>query len=124
MVTRSSIVVCDDNDMLRWSLVLHLEQRGYQCATATDGLELLELLETSEPDLVLLDLSMPKMGGLEALGRLRAQGSTIPVIVMTGSGDLARSDAEALGATTTIAKPFATSEVGNLVDHHIGLSAK
>ncbi|MEM6925722.1 MAG: response regulator [Myxococcota bacterium] len=124
MVTRSSIVVCDDNDMLRWSLVLHLEQRGYRCVTAADGVQLLELLEGSSPDLVLLDLSMPRMGGLEALGRIRAQGREVPVIVMTGSGDLARSDAQAMGATTTIAKPFATSEVGDLVDHHIELSTK
>ncbi len=119
MARRFSIVVCDDNDMLRWSLVLHLEQRGYQCETAANGEQLLELVSRFEADLILLDLNMPKMGGLEALGRLRAQGCDVPIIVMTGSGELARSDAQALGATTTIAKPFASADVGELVDHHV-----
>lgn len=119
VVRRSSIVVCDDNDMLRWSLVLHLEQRGYHCETASDGEQLLELMGGFEPDLLLLDLSMPKMGGLEVLSRLRSQGCEIPIIVMTGSGELARSDAQSLGATTTVAKPFATADVGDLVDRHL-----
>jgi len=119
VVRRPSIVVCDDNDMLRWSLVLHLEQRGYHCESATNGLDLLALLPQVAVDLLLLDLNMPRMGGLEVLGRLRAEGSSLPVIVMTGSGDLARHDAQSLGATTTIAKPFATADVGDLVDYHV-----
>jgi len=122
VVQRASIVVCDDNDMLRWSLVLHLEQRGYQCETAADGLQLMDLFPRVTPDLLLLDLNMPRMGGLEVLGRLRAGGHELPIIVMTGSGDLARSDAQALGATTTIAKPFASADVGDLVDYHIKLA--
>ncbi|MEN0064739.1 MAG: response regulator [Myxococcota bacterium] len=115
MVRPPTIVVCDDNQMLRWSLVWHLEQSGYRCETASNGYELLQLLENSEPTLVLLDLEMPRMGGLEALRYLHECGPHPPVIVMTGSGDSARSQATALGAVSTIAKPFALDDMGELV---------
>lgn len=119
MPRRPSIVVCDDNDMLRWSLVLHLEQAGYHCETASDGRELLDMLVSFQADLVLLDLQMPRMTGLEALRRLRAAGIATPVIVMTGSGEHARDDAQSFGANSTIAKPFDMNDVGNLVAYHL-----
>lgn len=89
MVRSPSVVVCDDNDMLRWSLVLHLEQRGYRCATAGDGEELLELMDDFEPDLILLDLNMPRMGGLRFLDELRADPMLADsvVFVLTSSAE-------------------------------------
>lgn len=65
------------------------ENEGYEVATAGDGVAGLELIDSFEPDVVLLDLMMPNMNGLDMLARLRAQpgGKAIKIVVLTNMGD-------------------------------------
>lgn len=65
------------------------ENEGYEVATAPDGIAGLELIETFDPDIILLDLMMPNMNGLDMLGRLRSQpnGRDAKVVVLTNMGD-------------------------------------
>lgn len=81
-----TILLAEDNDLNREFLTIFLEEKGHTVFTATNGLEALELLDAYAIDLVLMDVQMPKMNGLEAVQRIRASEkawSTIPVIALT-----------------------------------------
>jgi len=106
------ILVADDDDALRESLELVLAAEGYEVLTARDGAAALALVETQPVDVVLCDLRMPGMDGLELLPQLARKLPGVPVLLMSayGSSDLA---VEALrrGAYDYLAKPFQPSEV-------------
>lgn len=81
------VLVVDDHPLLRFALIDALIGQGYECYGAEHGLAALALLSTTPVDLVVTDLSMPQMGGLELIARM-ASGpvlSSIPIIVVTGS---------------------------------------
>lgn len=105
--TRSSILIIDDEAIMRESIAVYLEDSGYTISEASDGHTGLERFATLEPDLVLLDLRMPGMDGLEVLSEIGARDSDVPVIVVTGAGGM--QDAVAalrLGAFDFITKPI------------------
>jgi DNA-binding response OmpR family regulator len=96
-----SILVIEDDRFLRRACEVSLQQRGFAVRSATDGESGLTLARESKPDLILLDLLMPRVSGIEVLQRLRADASTagIPVVILSNSSreeDKAR--AAALGA--------------------------
>ena len=103
------ILVADDQlHMLRF-MRQQLEPEGYQLLQAHDGLEAIEMTLRELPDLVLLDLIMPKMDGLAALRQIRREKSTrsIPVIVLTSSShEGMHQEAELSGADVIMTKPF------------------
>lgn len=82
-----TIYLADDNPALRQGLYLALRTRGYAVRTAADGEGVLALLESGRPDLMLLDVMMPGMSGLEVLARIRAdrRWSDIPVFLLTAA---------------------------------------
>ena len=80
------IVVCDDEPEIRESLMEFLESRGYRVSGAANGEALSRLLAAQTPDLVILDVRMPKVDGLTALKAIRARGS-LPVIMLTAADD-------------------------------------
>lgn len=103
------ILYVDDDPILREFAVVHLSSEHAQVRTAEDGLNALEQLEHEAPDLVLLDLEMPRMDGFECLQRLRADArfAHLPVIVVTSREDAAAIDrAYELGATFFTVKPI------------------
>jgi two-component system, OmpR family, response regulator MprA len=106
------ILVVDDEPALRESLDRALRAEGYAVDTAPDGTAALALLETAEPDAVVLDVLMPGLDGLETARRLRATGSRVPVLMLTARdavGDrVAGLDA---GADDYVVKPFALEEL-------------
>ena len=106
------ILVADDDDALRESLELVLAAEGYEVVTARDGAAALALVETQPVDLVLCDLRMPGMDGLELLPQLVRRLPGVPVLLMSayGSSDLA-VEAMRRGAYDYLAKPFQPSEV-------------
>ncbi len=109
----TTILVCDDEELIRWSLTQHLQGEGHQVLTAEDGQQCLELALAKAPDLVITDLKMPRMGGLEMLRRLREADSDVPVIVITAHGDLnSAMEATRLGAKAHVNKPFDLREIG------------
>ena len=104
------LVVDDDRQMLR-AVTTALRARGYDVATATDGAAALERLATEQPDLVLLDLGLPKLDGREVITRLRSW-SEVPVIVLSvrESQDEKAAALDA-GADDYVTKPFGTKEL-------------
>jgi CheY-like chemotaxis protein len=98
------LVVDDDPDILR-VVAMTLADEGYRVLTATNGEEALGCLLKQMPALVLLDLNMPVMSGLEMLERLRALDLTIPIVFMT-AGYRAQQEAERHEVAGYLAKPF------------------
>ncbi|MCB9675294.1 MAG: sigma-54-dependent Fis family transcriptional regulator [Alphaproteobacteria bacterium] len=109
---KSTIVVCDDEELIRWSLTAHLESEGYVAVPAENGKEAIELVAKHGADLLLTDLKMPVMDGLSAIRELRRTGSTIPVLVLTAHGAVDSAvEATRLGASGYLQKPFDVREV-------------
>jgi two-component system KDP operon response regulator KdpE len=105
------ILVVDDEVEITRALQRSLEAHGYEVFTASDGERALESIANSRPDLVLLDLGLPSMSGLEVCKRVRAQ-SALPIIVLSVK-DTERDKVQALdlGADDYVSKPFGIDEV-------------
>jgi two-component system, response regulator, stage 0 sporulation protein F len=101
------ILIVDDEQSVRDVLTEYFVEQGYSVETAGDGQEALTLVQASVPDLVLLDVRMPGIDGVETLRRLRAIAKDLAVIMVTANEDvgLAR-DTLKLGALDYVAKPF------------------
>src|SRR5471030_974930 len=106
------ILVIDDEAAIRDSLRMMLEYEGYEFLGAATGQEGLALAERDAPDLVLLDVKMPGMDGIEVLERLRNMNDAVPVIVVSGHGTISTAvEATKKGAFDFIEKPFASERV-------------
>jgi DNA-binding response OmpR family regulator len=106
----STILLVDDEDSIQKLLAYPLERDGFRVLQARDGAEALELFEDERVDLVVLDLMLPKVDGLEVCKRLRA-GSDVPIIMLTARGDeLDKVLGLELGADDYITKPFSIRE--------------
>lgn len=83
-----TVLVVEDTELLRRMYADSLTQQGYRVLSASDGLEALSVLRTDTPDLILLDLIMPKMGGLEVIDLLKKDPrlSAIPVVILSNLG--------------------------------------
>ena len=109
---KSRILVIDDEAAIRDSLRMTLEYEGYEFLGAATGQEGLALVEREGPDLVLLDVKMPGMDGLEVLDRIRAMNDALPVVVVSGHGTISTAvEATKKGAFDFIEKPFASDRV-------------
>ncbi|MEN0065119.1 MAG: sigma-54 dependent transcriptional regulator [Myxococcota bacterium] len=116
-MAKPTLLVCDDEEMIRFALVAHFEKRGFEVRTANDGMEALERVKEQSPDVMLLDVKMPKMDGIETLRELRRLGYELPVIVLTAHGGVDTAiEATKLGAVGFLAKPFDVREVALTVD--------
>jgi CheY-like chemotaxis protein len=99
--------VVDDEPEVRQVLHEFLVSRGYDVSVASDGVEALGVLQTVKPDLVLLDVAMPGMDGVETLKRIVALNPSLPVIMVTANADIGvTSKLLALGAVDYVPKPF------------------
>src|SRR5438874_3781483 len=106
---KTRILVIDDESAIRDSLRMTLEYEGYEFVGAATGQEGLALAEREAPDLVLLDVKMPGMDGLEVLERLRNMNETLPVVVVSGHGTITTAlKATKKGALYFIEKPYAS----------------
>jgi len=110
-VNNKRVLVVDDEVQITRVLRRSLSGHGYEVQTAADGEEALEAFKSWKPDLVVTDLAMPNMSGLELCRRLRA-ASAVPIIVLSAKGD-ERIKVEALdaGADDYITKPFGMDEL-------------
>jgi len=100
------IMVVDDEEPLRKLLRVNLTVEGYDVVTAPDGSSALTMLETQEPDLVLLDIMMPGLDGFQTLDLIR-QRSDVPVIMLTARCETETvRDTLGLGADDYVTKPF------------------
>ncbi len=108
------ILIVDDESNIVLSLEFLMRQAGYRVRTAEDGEQALAALEASKPDLVLLDVMMPKKDGYEVCQQIRRrpEWAQLPVIMLTAKGrDVEREKGLAMGADDYITKPFSTQEV-------------
>ena len=110
LVNRVILVVDDEQKMARF-VRLNLEHDGFQVIEAYRGLEAMQAIRTSMPDLVLLDVMMPDLDGFEVLKMIR-EVSTVPVIMLTAKGEEDdRVRGLELGADDYITKPFSPREL-------------
>lgn len=106
-----SILIVDDEERIRRLLKMYLEREGFSIEEAPNGLEALEKAMETDYDVILLDLMMPEMDGIEVCQRLREKKST-PVIMLTAKGEEAnRVQGFEVGADDYIVKPFSPREV-------------
>jgi DNA-binding response OmpR family regulator len=110
------ILVVDDEPRILNFLTSKLRASGYETLTATNGVEALEQAQAQEPDLIVLDVVMPKMDGFETLRELRTF-SSVPVIFLSAKGtDVDRIKGLGLGADDYLAKPFSPDELVARID--------
>jgi len=115
-VKRFRILVVDDEERILNFLSTKLKASGYEVLTAPNGVKGLEQVQAQEPDMVVLDLLMPKMDGLEMLKQLRTF-SPVPVIILTAKGaDTDRIKGLQLGADDYLPKPFNPDELVARID--------
>jgi two-component system, NtrC family, nitrogen regulation response regulator NtrX len=110
-MAKTRILVVDDEASIRDSLRMTLEYANYEFIGAATGQEGLALIDREAPDLVLLDIKMPGMDGMEVLTRLRAMNETLPVIMISGHGTgSSGADAVNKGAQDFLDKPFESTD--------------
>jgi len=110
--TVSHLLIVDDEQQLLVTLQLSLTKRGFRVSTAADGTTALRLVRDTQPNLVLLDLGLPDIDGLEVIRGLHNESPGLPVMVLSArSGNHEKVAALDLGAVDYITKPFDTSEL-------------
>ena len=113
-MTRKRILIVDDEPNIVLSLEFLMQREGYQVATAADGDAALEALAAQAPDLVILDVMLPKMNGFDICRRIKAdpRWKGIRVLILTARGrDAEVSKGLGLGADLYVTKPFSTKEL-------------
>ncbi|MBT8386940.1 MAG: response regulator [Ignavibacteria bacterium] len=107
------VLIVDDEEELVTTIAERLQIRGIQTQTATDGETALQIIEVNPPQVVVLDVMMPGMGGIEVLQRMNEQNLKIPVILLTGYGSAEQGmEGMKLGAFDYLMKPC---DLNNLI---------
>src|SRR5881398_1353684 len=108
---KTTILAADDDPQLLRLITRNLQLEGYDVLAASDGQQALELIENNSPDLVLLDVMMPRMDGFTVCERIR-EFSTVPIIIVTARGqDQDKVRGLDLGADDYLTKPFSVDEL-------------
>ena len=116
--SRHTILLVEDFDDTRLMMKLWLSKNGYRVIEAESGPEAIALAESEQPDLIIMDLMMPGMDGLDATRRIREHASlrATPIVVVSAYGaDEYRERALAAGCNEYVATPFEPSALGNLI---------
>ncbi|WP_203246671.1 response regulator transcription factor [Sporosarcina beigongshangi] len=112
MSKQKKILIVDDEQPIRTLLEYNLQQAQYETISAADGEEAVQQAELEKPDLILLDLMLPKMDGLDVCKTLRQRGADIPIIMLTAKGDeFDKVLGLEIGADDYMTKPFSPREV-------------
>ena len=113
---RSKILVVDDEHLIRWSLEQNLKKQGYEVVTAGSGEDALRLVREEQPDLVLLDIQLPGISGIDVLEKIKDHDDDIIVIMVTANSGLENAvNAMRLGAYDYVSKPFNLDELSIVV---------
>ncbi|MDE3074820.1 MAG: response regulator transcription factor [Chloroflexota bacterium] len=119
MVPAKKVLVVDDDPILRETLAYNLKREGYACLLAPDGPAALSLSSSEKPDLILLDLMMPGMDGLEVCRILR-RDSDVPILILTAKDDeIDKVLGLEVGADDYVTKPFSIRELLARVKAHL-----
>ncbi|MFF5769527.1 response regulator [Streptomyces californicus] len=111
------VLVVDDNKVIRQLIRVNLELEGFEVVTAADGVECLDLVGRVRPDVITLDVVMPRLDGLETANRLRADPRTshLPIAVISACTPHEVDAGVAAGVDAFLAKPFEPSELVRIV---------
>ena len=116
----SQIAVVDDDPRIRHLLREELIDAGFQAQCYSDGFALLDEISTNPPDLILLDLMMPQLDGIECLRRIRQANFTGPVVIFTALSDNEqRQEAEREGGSEYILKPDLFDNLERVINRHL-----
>ena len=123
MPAAKRILICDDDPVILRLLEVNLELEGYEVLSARNGEEALEIASAEKPDLVILDIMMPKLDGYQTAERLKSQDDTkeIPVVFVSAKAQL--SDIEkgkSYGVADYLTKPFDPSDLLEIVERLVG----
>lgn len=103
----ATLLIIDDDEVVRESLAAYLEDSNFKVLQALNGLQGLQIFESEQPDLVICDLRMPQIDGLELIRRIRQTASETPIIVLSGAGVMSDAvEALFLGAADYLIKPL------------------
>ena len=116
MMRKIKILVVDDEHLIRWSLEQNLKKQGYEVLTAGSGEDALRIVREDQPDLVLLDIQLPGISGIEVLEKLKEFDEDIIVIMVTAHGGLETAvTAMRMGAYDYLNKPFNLDEMAIVI---------
>jgi chemosensory pili system protein ChpA (sensor histidine kinase/response regulator) len=113
------IMIVDDSLSVRKSLSLLVEDAGFETLLAKDGLEAIEVMSQTRPNVMLVDMEMPRMNGLELTAHVRANEATqnMPIFMITSrTTEKHREQAEAVGVNAYLTKPYQENELLSLID--------
>ncbi len=119
---KKRILVVDDEPSILETIKFHLELSDYDVVSASDGMEALKLARSENPDLILLDLMLPRMDGYKVCKMLKMDKryKTIPVVMLTAkAGSIDEAEGYQSGADAYIKKPFDLEELGSVVEDMI-----
>jgi len=122
-----TILIVDDEPYMIRLLQHHIERGGYRMIKAVNGREALERIYSARPQLVLMDVMMPEINGLEVLAELRRDPGMkdLPVIIMTTNAQrFTREEAEAAGVSAFLTKPFSPTQLMAQVRRHLEAAAQ
>jgi DNA-binding response OmpR family regulator len=109
---RRRVLVVEDDMSIMLGLRINLESEGYIVFSADDGERGLEIARTEHPDVVILDVMLPKLNGFQVLQTIRREGMTMPIIVLSArTGEMDKVTGLELGAEDYVAKPFSLAEL-------------
>src|SRR3954463_9950042 len=112
MTSAADVLVVDDDPQLREALTRALQLDGYVVATASNGAQALEAVSNHRPDLMVLDVMMPYVGGLDVCRTLRQRRDKLPILVLTARDEIGdRVAGLDAGADDYLTKPFALEEL-------------
>src|ERR1700694_250338 len=117
VVHRHRILIVDDGDSVRDIIRIFLEKKGFQiCGEAADGVEAIEKATTLRPDLIIMDLAMPRMNGVEAASILSRIMPSVPIVLLTIYGDFVGSSVAAItGIKAVVSKTDGLDKVAACV---------
>jgi two-component system, response regulator, stage 0 sporulation protein F len=116
----AKLLIVDDQYGIRILLNEVFQKEGYRTYQAANGFQAIDIVLQDRPDLVILDMKIPGMDGIEILKRIKEIDSTIKVILMTAYGELDMiQEAKQLGALSHFAKPFDIDEIKRVVKEEI-----
>ena len=119
----TKILIVEDAAFMRLVLRQILERAGYQVVSAIDGQEGLEQITAEKPDLVIMDMNMPRMNGLEALRAIRSDPAICSLPVLMASATLEDANIaewQEAGATGYVTKPFQSEQLLVIIQQHLG----
>lgn len=119
-MSKEKVLIIDDESLIRWYLRENMEKAGFTVLEAKNGIEAIKVFSDNLPDIVLLDVNLPDITGIEVLSTIKSIDKDVPVIIITAFGNIQTAvEAMKLGAYDFIEKPFEIEKLNIVIDKAI-----